>query len=160
MAAPATPPLLLGFILEHPLVRPPNSACPRVIPGSPPGCPLGPPWVRPSGWAVLVSPSGFPQVALWGTLGHPGSDPQDGMGEKYTSPIRNDDCDRKFVFQKLVSDDLKWSEMPKKHDFQIFIFGEKFTSPTRNDDRGGKFFFQKLVSDDLKWSEMPKKHNF
>ena len=50
--------------------------------------------------------------------------------------------------------------MPKKHDFQIFIFGEKFTSPTRNDDRGGKFFFQKLVSDDLKWSEMPKKHDF
>ena len=41
-----------------------------------------------------------------------------------------------FFLQKLVSDDLKWSEMPKKHDFQIFIFGEKFTSPTRNDDRG------------------------
>ena len=57
-------------------------------PGHPPGCPLGAPWVRPSRWAVLVSPSGFPQVALWGTLGHPGSDPQDGMGE---SPTRNDD---------------------------------------------------------------------
>ena len=48
-----------------------------------------------------------------------------------------------FFFLKLVSDDLKWSEMPKKHDFHIFVFGEKFTSPTRNDDRGGKFFFQK-----------------
>ena len=65
-----------------------------------------------------------------------------------------------IFFQKLVSDDLKWSEMPKKHDFQIFIFGEKFTSPTRNEDRGGKFCFQKLVSDDLKCSEMPKKHDF
>ena len=32
----------------------------------------------------------------------------------------------KFFFQKLVSDDLKWSEMPKKHDFQIMNFGEKF----------------------------------
>ena len=31
MAAPATPPLLLGFILEHPLVRPPRTACPWVI---------------------------------------------------------------------------------------------------------------------------------
>ena len=52
----------------------------------------------------------------------------------------------------------KWSEIPKKHDFQIFIFGKK--SPTRNDNRGGKFFFQKLVSDELKWFEMPKKHDF
>ena len=60
MAAPATPPLLLGFILEQPLVRPPPG---QPVPGSPPG---------------------FPQVALWGTLGHPGSDPQDGMGEKFT----------------------------------------------------------------------------
>ena len=31
------------------------------------------------------------------------------------SPTRNDDRDRKFFFLKLVSDDLKWSEMPKKH---------------------------------------------
>ena len=66
----------------------------------------------------------------------------------------------KFFFLKLVSDDLKWSEMPKKHDFPIFIFVEKFTSPTRDNDRGGKFFFQKLLSDDLKWSEMPKKYDF
>ena len=50
-----------------------------------------------------------------------------------------------FCLQKLVSDDLKWSEMPKKHDFQISIFGEKFTSLTRNDDRGGNFFLQKLT---------------
>ena len=70
------------------------------------------------------------------------------FGEKFTSPTQNDDRGGKFFFQKLVSDDLKWSEMPKKHDFQIFIFGEKFTSPTRNDDRGGKFFFFKS------WSQM------
>ena len=27
----------------------------------------------------------------------------------------------------------KWLEIPKKHDFQIFIFGENFKIPTRND---------------------------
>ena len=39
------------------------------------------------------------------------------FGEKFTSPTRNDDRGGNFFFQKLVSDDLKWSEMPKKHDF-------------------------------------------
>ena len=39
------------------------------------------------------------------------------FGEKFTSPIRNDDRGGKFFFKKLVSDELKWFEMPKKHDF-------------------------------------------
>ena len=41
------------------------------------------------------------------------------FGQKITSPTQNDDRDGKFVFQKLVSDDLKWSEMPKKHENRI-----------------------------------------
>ena len=39
------------------------------------------------------------------------------FGEKFISPTRDDDRGGKFFFQKFVSDDLKWSEMPKKHDF-------------------------------------------
>ena len=81
--------------------------------------------------------------------------------KKFTSLTRNDDRGGKFFFQKLVSDDLKWSEMPKKHDFQIFIFGEKiYKSHPKRRSWWEIFFLQKLVSDDLKWSEMPKKHDF
>ena len=46
------------------------------------------------------------------------------------SPTGNDDCGRKFFFQKLVSDDLKWSEMPKKHDLQNLNFGEILSEMT------------------------------
>ena len=35
-----------------------------------------------------------------------------------------------FFSQKLVSDDLKWSEMPKKHDLQNLNFGEILSEMT------------------------------
>ena len=87
MAAPAGrhPTIAVRFHFGTPPGQTPQESLspghPRVTPGHPPGCPLATPWVRPSGWAVLVSPPGFPQVTsgVW-------SDPQDGMGENFISP--------------------------------------------------------------------------
>ena len=85
MATPATPPLLLGFNLEHPLVRPPRKACLEVIPGSPWVTPRGAPWPLPGSDPQDGLSLCRPQVSPRSPSGV-GSDPQDGMGENFTSP--------------------------------------------------------------------------
>ena len=69
------------------------------------------------------------------------------FGHKITSPTQNDDRDGKFVFQKLVSDDLKWSEMPKNMILKFQFLVKKLQAPPETTIVVRNFFFKS-------WSQM------